>query len=481
MKNLLALFVVASVAGTAAAALTLHLTRSEQAVLPQAVQPVAWSTATTPQPVTGAPLDFTVAASRTVDAVVHVKTTLEVEDTDNPWMEFFGYEGGQQVQQGSGSGVIISDGGYIVTNNHVIAGATTVEVTLNNNRSYTAEVIGTDPSTDLALLKIDEEQLPAIKFGNSDNVQVGEWVLAVGNPFDLTSTVTAGIVSAKGRNINLLRPDLDRDIFPIESFIQTDAAVNPGNSGGALVNAEGKLIGINTAIASRTGSYAGYSFAVPASIVHKVTRDLKEFGQVQRAFIGVRIGEVSEDLAEELGLEEVRGAYVAGLTENGAAEEAGIETGDVILSVQDRAVNNVPELQEEVSKYRPGKSIKVLVWRGEEEHVVSVTLRNQDGDMAMRTAPKAQSVNELLAASMEPVDALEARKLGIRGGAKITKLEAGKLADCGVKQNFIITSIGGEEVSNQEDVERILKHKKGGVLLEGVYPNGQKAYYGFGM
>lgn len=484
MKHILALFVVAVVAGTAAAALTIKFTQSERGVVEQPIEPYAWQTAATTSasaPLAGSPVDFREAAAKTVDAVVHVKTTIEMQAPDSPWMEFFGYEGGSQMQQGSGSGVIVSHDGYIATNNHVIDGASTVEVTLNDNRSYTAQVIGVDPSTDLALLKIEGGGFPAVDFGNSDSVQVGEWVLAVGNPFDLTSTVTAGIVSAKGRNINLLRPDLDREIFPIESFIQTDAAVNPGNSGGALVNAQGKLIGINTAIASRTGSYAGYSFAVPSSIVHKVTQDLKEFGQVQRAFIGVRIGEVNEALAGELGLQEVKGAFVAGLTDNGAAEDAGIQAGDVILQVQDRDVSNVPELQEAVSKYRPGDKVRVGVWRDNAMKQVQVTLRNQDGDMTLHTAPLEQDLDVLLAAEFEAVGPEEAKELGIRGGAKVTALHEGKLAKSGVKRNFIITNIGDEQVRSEADVTRILKDKKGGVLLEGIYPNGQKAYYGFGM
>lgn len=481
MKKLLGLFVVAAVGGTAAAALTLHFAGKETVIVEQPVQAATWPVRTASPAGAPAPVDFTVAAAKTVDAVVHVKTATEMEAIDNPWFEFFGYESESQIQQGSGSGVIISPNGYIVTNNHVIEGATEIEVSLNDNRTFSAEVIGADPATDLALLKVDEDALPVVGFGDSDEVQVGEWVLAVGNPFDLTSTVTAGIVSAKARNINLLRPDINRDIFPIESFIQTDAAVNPGNSGGALVNASGELVGINTAIASRTGSFSGYSFAVPVSIVEKVTKDLMEYGMVQRAFIGVSIGNVNQAIAEDLGMDEVSGVYVTGLTEGGAAGNAGIEAGDVIIGVDGRKVTNVPELQEEISKYRPGDEVSVSLWRGSKVRKVNVTLRNRQGNEDLVMAPTEREVEDILAAEFEAVSAEEARSLGIRGGAKVAELRDGKLRNSGVRANFIITKVDGEAVSSAEDLNRILADKQGGVLLEGVYPNGQKAYYGFGL
>ncbi|MFM7106010.1 MAG: S1C family serine protease, partial [Flavobacteriales bacterium] len=244
--------------------------------------------------------DFTAAAERTVNGVVHVKTQTTMQPMYNPWSDFFGYRQEPQVQMSSGSGVIISSDGYIITNNHVVEGAEKLSVTLNNNKNYEATVIGRDPSTDIAVIKIDEKNLPSIVWGNSEDVRIGQWVIAVGNPFDLTSTVTAGIVSAKARNINLLGSERKsgEEIYPVESFLQTDAAVNPGNSGGALVNTKGELIGINTAIASRTGAFAGYSFAVPSTIARKIAQDLIEFGHVQRAFIGVRIGEVTEEIAK---------------------------------------------------------------------------------------------------------------------------------------------------------------------------------------
>ena len=475
MKKLLGLFVVAAVGGTAAAALTLHFAGKETVIVEQSVQAATWPVRTASPAGAPAPVDFTVAAAKTVDAVVHVKTATEMEAIDNPWFEFFGYESESQIQQGSGSGVIISPNGYIVTNNHVIEGATEIEVSLNDNRTFSAEVIGADPATDLALLKVDEDALPVVGFGDSDEVQVGEWVLAVGNPFDLTSTVTAGIVSAKARNINLLRPDINRDIFPIESFIQTDAAVNPGNSGGALVNASGELVGINTAIASRTGSFSGYSFAVPVSIVEKVTKDLMEYGMVQRAFIGVSIGNVNQAIAEDLGMDEVSGVYVTGLTEGGAAGNAGIEAGDVIIGVDGRKVTNVPELQEEISKYRPGDEVSVSLWRGRK---ATTPLRNRQGNEDLVMAPTEREVEDILAAEFEAVSPKRLAAWAF-ARAKVSELRDGKLRNSGVRANFIIKVDG--EAAPAEDLNRILAEKQGGVLLEGVYPNGQKAYYGFGL
>ncbi|MCH2198024.1 MAG: Do family serine endopeptidase [Flavobacteriales bacterium] len=426
-------------------------------------------------------LDFTHAAEKTVNAVVHVKTEAEVDGVYNPWFDFFGYENNEtQIQRGSGSGVIISDDGYIVTNNHVIEGAQKITVSLNDNKVYDAEVIGADPGTDIALIKVNAERLPSVTFGNSDNVRIGQWVLAVGNPFDLTSTVTAGIVSAKARNINLLQGDANREIFPIESFIQTDAAVNPGNSGGALVNTNGELVGINTAIASRTGSYSGYSFAVPSSIVSKVAADLKEFGVVQRAFIGVRITEVNQELAKATGLDKIEGVYVSDLVASGAAADAGIEPGDVILKVGSSGVKTVPELQEQISRYRPGDEVGLAVWRDGQIERVAVTLRNKDGNTQLRDAPEVETM-QVLGASFEEVSDGQKAELEIHGGAVISDVGRGKLRDSGVKNGFIVTKIDGKKVYNTDDLIDVLTDKSGGVLIEGVYPNGQKAYYGFGM
>ncbi|HLP13438.1 MAG TPA: Do family serine endopeptidase [Flavobacteriales bacterium] len=432
-----------------------------------------------------ASIDFTMAAEKSLNAVVHIKTQVKVETGygRDPFYEyFFGPHGGGNsgMAEASGSGVIIRGDGYIVTNNHVIDNASKISVTLNNKKSYEAKLIGTDPSTDIAVLKIESSGLPYVEFGNSDEVRIGEWVLAVGNPFNLTSTVTAGIVSAKGRNINILKGDKAKNVFPIESFIQTDAAVNPGNSGGALVNTQGQLVGINTAIASNTGSYSGYSFAVPVNIVKKVSTDLIETGVVQRAFLGVNIQDIDQTLADELKLEDNNGVYVAGMVEGGAAENSGLKKGDIIMSVGSVDVNNAPELQEQVGKYKPGQAIDIRVKRGAEQLIVPVTLRNAEGNTAKVEKSKID-VKSSLGATFTTATAEELKKLDVESGVKITSISNGKLAQLGVKKGFIITKVDDEPVSTPDELIDILESKKGGVLLEGVYPNGTKAYYGFGM
>lgn len=436
-------------------------------------------------PVDGS-IDFTAAAERSVNSVVHVKTQTTMQPVFNPWSDFFGYRQEPQVQMSSGSGVIISTDGYIITNNHVVEGAEKLNVTLNNNKNYEATVVGRDPSTDIAVIKIDEKNLPAITWGSSDEVKIGQWVIAVGNPFDLTSTVTAGIVSAKARNINLLGNDnrTNEEIFPIESFIQTDAAVNPGNSGGALVNTRGELVGINTAIASRTGAFAGYSFAVPSSIARKIAQDLMEFGHVQRAFIGVRIKDVTEEAAKEAGLREVAGIQVQSLTDGGAAADSGIREGDIIQKVGDAAVKNVPQLQEQISRYRPGDKVKVTVWRDNKQQVVDVTLRNRSGkpqleDFSTSSASSGGGVQSLGATFGEP--AIEdLSKLRITGGAKVTDLQPGKFKSIGMQKGFIVTKIDGITVNSPQDVQEALEGKEGKyVEIKGFYANGMEAMYGF--
>lgn len=330
-----------------------------------------------------APVAFELAANKSVDAVVHVRTASRTQAPLSPWHEIMGYPTTDQIQEGTGSGVIISKEGHIVTNYHVIENADEIIVSMNNNRTYTAAIIGTDPSTDLAILQItNDTPTPFLAFGDSDELGIGEWVLAVGNPFDLTSTVTAGIVSAKARNLNLLRARPDRDVFPIESFIQTDAAVNPGNSGGALVNTAGELVGINTAIATKTGSYAGYSFAVPASIVKKVAKDLMQYGKVQRAYLGVQIEPVTEDMAATLAMNEVKGCAIVNFVKGSGAADSEIEIGDVVLAVNGWAISNFPELQECISRYNPGDSVAVQVWRGGAIFECKVQLRDRDGQPA---------------------------------------------------------------------------------------------------
>lgn len=427
-------------------------------------------------------VDFTGAAESSVNAVVHVTTETTVTVRD-PMADFFwGYRAPQmqQQRQGAGSGVIISSDGFIVTNNHVIEGADKIEVHMNDRRVLEAKVIGRDPSTDIAVIKVEAENLATLPYGNSDDVRVGEWVLAVGNPMNLTSTVTAGIVSAKARNINLLQYDPGRDIFPIESFIQTDAAVNPGNSGGALVNATGELIGINSAIASTTGSYTGYSFAIPVNIVKKVTRDLVEFGSVQRAYLGVSIRDLDTKLAEELDMDRPRGVYVNGTTEGGAAEKAGVVKGDVIVKVGNIEVNGVPQLQEQIGKFQPGDRVPVTVLRGGTERVMEMTLRGKEGAVAVSTTRPNANLGAL-GAELRTATTDELKALKIGNGVKVVSVNGGKFRSTGIREGFIITHIDQEPMGSPADVERVLTGKRGGVLVEGVYPNGLKAYYGLGL
>lgn len=426
--------------------------------------------------------DFVVAAEQSVNAVVHVTTETMVNVRD-PFADFFWGQRApvqQQPRQGAGSGVIISDDGYIITNNHVVEGADRIRVSLNDNRGYDATVIGRDPSTDIALLKIEAKGLSTLGYGNSDDLKVGQWVLAVGNPMNLTSTVTAGIVSAKARNINLLQYDPTKDIFPIESFIQTDAAVNPGNSGGALVNASGELVGINTAIASQTGQYAGYSFAVPSSIVKKVANDLLEFGSVQRAYIGVSIRDLDQSLAEELKLDRIKGVYINGISEGGAAKDAGMKAGDVIVKVGNINVNNVPQLQEQVGKFRPGDRVPVTILRNGKESVIDVALRGREGAVAVSNVKRSDAATAL-GAELASVSKEDLLALKIEHGVRVVSVLGGKFRSSGIREGFIITRIDQDKVSRPEDVERLLSNRKGGVLVEGVYPNGQRAYYGLGL
>lgn len=487
MKKIASAFFIASIGGLTALGLNHFLNNSTKN------HPLA-NYITTPTPIHYAKLagnaventtDFTTAADLTVHSVVNVKTTYPMNYSNqyyDPFRDFFGQRQPRQQEAPSstGSGIIISQDGYIVTNNHVIDNGEKIEITLNDKRTYTADLIGKDPTTDLALLKIKETNLPFISYGNSDNVKVGEWVLAVGNPFNLTSTVTAGIVSAKGRNINLLDNDPNRGLYPIESFIQTDAAVNPGNSGGALVNTKGELIGINSAIASNTGSYTGYSFAIPVNIARKVVADLLEFGEVQRAFIGVSIRDLDSKLAQEKSISELKGVYVNGLTTGGSAEDAGIKEGDVITKIGDVAINKVPELQEQIGRYRPGDKINITLKRNNQEKVLSVLLKNKNGNTDVVEKPKI-AVISALGATFEDITDADKKKLNIENGLKISKLGAGKLLSAGMKEGFIITSVDKKKISNTDDIKTALENKKGGVLIEGVYPNGMRAYYGFGL
>ncbi len=420
--------------------------------------------------------DLTFAAEKSIHAVVHIATQSVRGggwSSGNPFFdEFFGLRNQQpQIAQGFGSGVIISTDGYIITNNHVIEDAQKIKVILNDKREFEAKLVGTDPSTDIALLKVDGKDLPILTYGDSNSLKLGEWVLAVGNPFNLTSTVTAGIVSARSRNLGI-----NEDQLSIESFIQTDAAVNPGNSGGALVNQQGNLVGINTAIASRTGSYTGYSFAVPVTIVKKVVGDLKEYGEVQRALLGVNIGDVDAERAKELKLDKVEGVYIGGVPENGAAKQAGIKEGDVIIQVEGEPIKNTAELQEKISQYRPGDAVKVVVIRNSEKKQFTVTLRNKHGDTAV-----VRDNNTTFGAEFEVVSDKEKEKLEINSGIKITKLDNGKLKTSGMKEGFIITHVNKKPIYELKDFKRETGNARGGILVEGIYPNGEQAYFVFGV
>lgn len=485
MKKIIGAFLIASIGGFAALGIDHYFEPKAQVNSELAYQPpVKHVNMPVSAPEVG--IDFTTAADLSIHAVVNVKTTYPLETSNqyiyDPFRDFFGQRPSrpQQAPMSTGSGVIISQDGYIVTNNHVVDNAEKVEVTLNDKRSYVADVIGKDPATDLALLKIKENNLPSISYGNSDNVKVGEWVLAVGNPFNLTSTVTAGIISAKARNINILANDPSKGLNPVESYLQTDAAVNPGNSGGALVNTKGELIGINSAIASNTGSYTGYSFAIPVNLARKVVADLLEFGEVQRAYIGVSIRDLDYKLAKEKSINDIKGVYVNGLTEGGSGLEAGIKEGDVITKVGETDVNNVPELQEQISRYRPGDKVNVTLRRNNQEKVLSVVLKNKNGNTNVVERAKTEVVSAL-GATLEPINADEMKRLNISNGLKITKLGAGKLISSGIREGFIILSVDRKKISTVEDFVTTLEHKKGGVLIEGIYPNGLTAYYGFGM
>jgi Do/DeqQ family serine protease len=431
-------------------------------------------------------MNFLYAADVTTPAVVHIKTVYIPETTrapKNSTEEMFRYYYGDpygynnQPREASGSGVIITDGGYIVTNNHVVENASKIQVILNDKRTYEAKLIGTDPTTDLALLKIEEKNLPFITYGNSDKVRIGEWVLAVGNPFNLTSTVTAGIISAKTRSINILR---DRDNLAIESFLQTDAVVNPGNSGGALVNLKGELIGINTAIASPTGAYAGYSFAVPVLLVKKVVDDLMNYGQVQRGLLGVVIQDLTPELAKEKNIEFKQGVYVNAINQGSAADVAGMKVGDLITAINGIGVASTSQLQEVVGRYRPGDKLKISFLRAGKSMEVTAVLKNKLGEVAL-VEKNDNTVKTKLGADLQPVSNNEMSILEISGGAKVATLFTGKLKEAGVREGFIILTIDKKTVKSPEDVVKILENtSSGGILIEGIYPNGKKEFYGVG-
>ena len=424
-------------------------------------------------------VDFTFAAEKSLDAVVHIKT--QTVNKANSYDDFFGqfndylhqYPQHKNSYIAFGSGVIISADGYIVTNNHVIDGADKISVTFNDERETEAVIVGIDPITDLALIKVKEHNLPYLTFGNSDNIRIGEWVLAVGNPFNLNSTVTAGIISAKARNINILGGQ------SIESFIQTDAVVNRGNSGGALVNTIGELIGINTAIASHTGVYEGYSFAIPANIVKKVVADLLEYGEIQRGYLGVQIQDINAEFAEAMGLEGVDGIYVAGVIENSGAYDAGIEEGDIILNVNNIKTNSLSSLLGIIAQYNPGTEVKVKINRNNKIFDYDVILKNKNGTTVIL---KSDDVffNEFLGAKLQQVSVDELNELGIANGLRIIDIDGGILSNNSINKGFIITEINGIRVNSQQNLSMAInKYKSNIIRLKGTYPNGAKVSYEF--
>lgn len=424
-----------------------------------------------------APTDFTEAAQKSVESVVHVKVLQESRQQSygsDPFLQFF-FGPRVQPQQpkgpqltGSGSGVIISSDGYIVTNNHVVESADKLEIVLNDGRVFEGSIIGTDKTTDIALVKVEAEGLQPLPFGNSDALKVGEWVLAVGNPFNLTSTVTAGIVSAKSRNMGINQSQMS-----VESFIQTDAAVNPGNSGGALVNTRGELVGINTAIASTTGSYTGYSFAVPTSIVQKVAADLKEYGEVQRALLGVSITDVNSEIQKKFNLAKPEGVMVMEVNESSAAREAGIQEEDVIIAVNDKTTKTVAELQEQIAQHRPGDTVKLRIIREGKEKTVMCTLRNVRGTTDV---VKIADASNVLGGQLRPITDEEKTELRLRYGIKVEK-SSGKLKEAGVRDGFIILKANRTPITTIGELEQITATATDGLFISGIYPNGKVAYY----
>ena len=421
--------------------------------------------------------DLTYAAENAVKAVVNIKATMTVSSPAyrDPFLEFFGYpQGGTKREaQAGGSGVIISSDGYIVTNNHVINNATTLSVKLHDGRTFEAKVIGSDPATDVALIKIDAEDLPTLPFGSSDDLRLGEWVLAIGYPMDLQSTITAGIVSAKARHLGAID-----NKSGIESFIQTDAAVNPGNSGGALVNTRGELVGINTIIKTSTGSYVGYSFAVPESIVRKVVMDLRESGVVQRAVLGISFRAIDQQFVDEAGeytgIDKIGGIYVASVAEDGAASKAGIRKGDVITKVGGVEVNDSAIFLEQIGKRRPGDKVDIELRRGDKSIKTNVTLQNRSGETTL-LAKDSVDVAEVLGAKLKNVAQDTCMELEINGGVQVVEIHSGGLLErCRVKEGYIITHINDRPVRSLEDLDRMTQKIKS---IDGIYPNGRASSY----
>jgi serine protease Do len=441
------------------------------------------------------PLDFTIAAEKVMPAVVHISSTqhstVKRQQSEDPFQFFFGPQMGPQLQprpsQSSGSGVIINENGYIVTNNHVVQDADVVEVSLTDNRTFKAEVVGTDPDTDIAVLKINQKGLPYLSFVDSDKAKVGEWVLAIGNPFNLNSTVTAGIISAKGRSINILSRNTEQGggSTAIESFIQTDAAINPGNSGGALVDLQGGLLGINTAIASPTGAYSGYGFAVPSDIVSKVVEDLLQFGIVQRGWLGVSITSVNTQLVKEHDLTVNEGAYISAFAESSSAKDAGLKEGDVVIKIDEAPIRTNTALIEYIGRRRPGDKVNVTVNRKGKELTIPVTLKTREGKTGSVVKPEERDGFAALGIELEDIDAKNLKKLDIQSGVRVKALGNGKLArNTDIREGFIITRVNDTPVKSVKEFNEILKKKKPGELtiLSGIYEDLPREFnYAFRM
>lgn len=427
-------------------------------------------------------LDFTKAAAKTVDAVVHIKTVIGVKPQHyddffgNLRDYFYGYPRQERKLIAFGSGVIISPDGYIVTNNHVVAGADKITVTFNNKKQMTAQIVGRSPSTDLAVIKVNAKHLPYLTYGNSDNLKVGQWVLAVGNPFNLTSTVTAGIVSAKARDIHILNGK-----SAIESYIQTDAAVNPGNSGGALVNTDGQLVGINSAIASQNGGFEGYSFAIPVNLVKKVVHDLIKYGEIQRGYMGIQIRGINASFAKQNHLDDLQGVYVAGVIQDGGAAHAGMKPGDIITSLNNYPIKSLAQFMGLLGQYSPGNKVKVTVLRGTKTRTLEIELRNKNGTLGL-IKPEKTFYSQLLGAQLRPATISEMSKLGINGGVVVTQVGNGIIKKGGISSGFVITDVNNRSVNNQHELEEALRTSRDQnnvVRLRGMYPNGMKISFEF--
>ncbi len=454
--------------GMAGAFLFQHFGPSPETALPEATTSVA---RTVSQVYTNSPInaDFVAASAASTSSVVFIKTTSTIANQYDMFDWFFGGGGGrEQKVSGSGSGVVFTQDGYIVTNNHVIENANAIEV-VHNKRSYKAKLVGSDPSTDIAVLKIEGKSLPAIKLGHSRDVQVGEWVLAVGNPFNLTSTVTAGIVSAKGRNIGILGSQ-----FPIESFIQTDAAINPGNSGGALVNIKGELIGINSAILSRTGSYTGYGFAVPVDIVNKIFNDLVRYGEVQTGFIGLEVADINSQTAEKYSLNDYSGAVVTYSDPAAAGGKLGLQKGDVIVKVNGQSINSKAEFDEQLSFYRPGDKITVTYRRGNDTKEGQLTLTNREGTTGIIKHETYKAEN--LGVELESLSKVEKDKWRLQSGVRIVKV-TGRGVLSQLEEGFVITAINRQAVTSPKQVVELLGNARGRMIIEGLDPSGEQVTY----